>query len=97
MKAPKASRSDCPLKLFSFSDALCVAVLSFINGCIAATVVLIATVSQGIDIQFLYRVLIFAFAVSVVILGIGVMIERSSDIKAWHIANDKKSNETHII
>lgn len=97
MKAPKASRSDCPLKLFSFSDALCVAVLSFINGCIAATVVLIATASEGIDVQFIYRVFICAFAVSVVMLSIGVMIERRGDIKAWHIANDKESNETHII
>lgn len=97
MKAPKASRNDCPLKLFSFSDALCVAVLSFINASIAATVVLIATVSQGIDVQFIYRVLICAFAVSVVMLSIGVIIERSGDIKAWHIANDKESNETNII
>lgn len=97
MKAPKASRSDCPLKLFSFADALCVAVLSFINACIAATVVLIATVSEGIDVQFLYRVLICAFAAFVVILTIGVMIERGVDIKAWHIANDKESNETNII
>lgn len=97
MKAPKASSSDCPLKLFSFSDALCVAVLSFINASIAVTVVLIATASQGIDTQFLYRVLIFAFAVSVVMLSIGVMIERNHDIKEWHIANDKESNETNII
>ena len=97
MKAPKASSSDCPLKIFSFDDALCVAVLSFINACIAPTVVMLATVSQGIDIQFLYRVFICAFAVSVVMLGIGVMIERRGDIKAWHIANDKESNETHII
>lgn len=97
MKAPKASSSDCPLKIFSFDDALCVAVLSFINACIAPTVVMLATVSQGIDIQFLYRVLICAFAVSVVMLSIGVMIERSGDIKAWHIANDKESNETHNV
>lgn len=61
------------------------------------TVVLIATASQGIDTQFLYRVLIFAFAVSVVMLSIGVMIERSGDIKAWHIVNDKESNETHNV
>ena len=97
MKAPKASRNDCPLKMFSFADAWCVACLSFINACIAATVVLIATVSEGIDVQFLYRVLIFAFAVSVVMLSIGVMIERSGDIKAWHIVNDKESNETHNV
>lgn len=97
MKAAKASRSDCPLKIFSFADALCVAVLSFINASIAVTVVLIATASQGIDTQFLYRVLIFAFAVSVVMLSIGVMIERSGDIKAWHIVNDKESNETHNV
>lgn len=83
--------------MFSFADAWCVACLSFINACIAATVVLIATVSEGIDVQFLYRVLIFAFAVSVVMLSIGVMIERSGDIKAWHIVNDKESNETHNV
>lgn len=76
---------------------MCVAVLSFINASIAVTVVLIATASQGIDTQFLYRVLIFAFAVSVVMLSIGVMIERSGDIKAWHIVNDKESNETHNV
>lgn len=97
MKASKASSSDCPLKVFSFDDALCVAVLSFINACVAPTVVLLATASQGIDIQFLYLVFICAFAVSVVMLSIGVMIERRGDIKAWHIANDKESNETHII
>lgn len=97
MKASKASNNDCPLKIFSFSDAWCVAVLSFINACVASTVVLLATASQGIDIQFLYRVFICAFAVSVVMLSIGVMIERRGDIKAWHIANDKESNETHII
>ena len=97
MKASKASSSDCPLKVFSFDDALCVAVLSFINACVAPTVVLLATVSQGIEVQFLYRVFICAFAVSVVMLSIGVMIERRGDIKAWHIANDKESNETRII
>lgn len=97
MKASKASSSDCPLKVFSFDDALCVAVLSFINACVAPTVVLLATVSQGIDIQFLYRVFICAFAVSVVMLSIGVMIERRGDIKAWHIANDKEINDTNII
>lgn len=97
MKAPKASRNDCPLKMFSFADAWCVACLSFINACIAATVVLIATVSEGIDVQFLYRVFICAFAVFIVVLTVGVMIERKHDIKAWHIANDKESNETYII
>lgn len=97
MKAPKVSNNNCPLKIFSFSDAWCVAVLSFINACVAPTVVLLATVSQGIDTQFLYRVFICAFAVSVVMLSIGVMIERRGDIKAWHIANDKESNDTHII
>lgn len=96
-KVPKASRSDCPLKIFSFSDALCVAVASFISACMATTIVLIATVSQGIDIQFLYGVCVFSFAVSIVMLSIGVMIERRNDIKAWHIANDKESNETNII
>lgn len=97
MKAPKSSKDSCPLKIFSFSDAWCVAVLSFINACIAPTVALLATASQGIDIQFLYRVFICAFAVSVVMLSIGVMIERRGDIKAWHIANDKESNETNNI
>ena len=97
MKDQKTSKGSCPLKIFSFSDALCVAVLSFFNACLAATVVLIATASQGIDIQFLYRVFICAFAVSVVMLIIGVMIERRGDIKAWHIANDNESNETNNI
>lgn len=96
-KVPKASRSDCPLKIFSFSDALCVAVASFISACMATTVVLIATVSQGIDVQSLYRMFICAFAVFIVVLTIVVMIERRNDIKAWHIANDKESNETNII
>lgn len=97
MKAPKASRSDCPLKLFSFADALCVAVLSFINASILLTVMFLVTASQGIDIQFLYGVCMFSFAVSIVMLSIGVMIERNHDIKEWHIANDKESNETNII
>ena len=97
MKAPKASNNDCPLKIFSCSDALCVAVLSIINACVAPTVVLLATVSQHIDTQFLYRVFICAFAVSVVMLSIGVMIERKGDIKAWHVVNDKESNKKHII
>lgn len=97
MKAPKASRNDCPLKMFRFADAWCVACLSFINACIAATVVLIATVSEGIDVQFLYCVFICAFAVFIVVLTVGVMIERKHDIKAWHIVNDKENNETHIV
>ena len=97
MKAPKASKGSCPLKIFSFDDALCVAVLSIINACVAPTIVLLATVSQGIDTQFLYLVFICAFAVSVVMLSIGVMIERKGDIRAWHVANDKESNKKHII
>ena len=97
MKAAKASSNKCPLKLFSFADALCVAVLSVINASIALTVALVATASEGIDVGFLYHVAICAFAASIVMLCIGVMIERKHDIKAWHIANDRKSNETHII
>lgn len=97
MKAPKASRSDCPLKIFSVADALCVAVLSFINASMILTIMFLATASQGIDTQFLYGVCAFSFAVSIVMLSIGVMIERRNDIKAWHIANDKESNETNII
>lgn len=97
MKAAKESSNSCPLKLFSFSDAWCVAVLSVINASIALTVALVATVSEGIDVGFLYHVAICAFAVSVVMLSVGVMIERKHDIKAWHIVNDKESNETHII
>lgn len=97
MKAPKASRSECPLKIFSFADALCVAVLSFINASIILTVMFLVTASQGIDIQFLYGVCVFSFAVSVIMLSIGVMIERKNDIKAWHVANDKESNDTNII
>lgn len=97
MKVSKASRSDCPLKLFSFSDAWCVAVLSVINASMLLTIMFLVTASQGIDIQFLYRVCVFSFAVSIVMLSIGVMIERNSDIKAWHIANDKGSNETHNV
>lgn len=97
MKAPKASSSNCPLKIFSFADALCVAVLSFINACMITTVIFLTIASQGIDIQFLYGVCVFSFAVSIVMLSIGVMIERRGDIKAWHIANDKESNETNII
>lgn len=97
MKATKASSNSCPLKLFSFADALCVAVLSIINASILLTVMFVATVSKGIDTQFLFHVLVSAFAMSVVMLSIGVMIERKHDIKAWHIANDRKSNETHII
>lgn len=93
----KAKSSSCPLKLFSFADAWCVACLSVINAAIALTVALVATVSEGIDTQFLYGVCVFAFAVSVIMLSIGVMIERRNDIKAWHIANDKESNETNII
>ena len=97
MKAPKASSNRCPLKIFSFADALCVAVLSFINACTLTTVMLLATASQGIDTPFLYGVCVFSFAVSVAMLSICVMIERKHDIKAWHIANDKESNETRII
>ena len=97
MKAAKASRSECPLKIFSFADALCVAVLSFINASMILTIMFLVTASQGIDIQFLYGVCVFSFAVSVVMLSIGVMIERRNDIKARHIANDKESNETNII
>lgn len=97
MKAAKESSNSCPLKLFSFSDAWCVAVLSVINAGIALTVALVATVSEGIDLGFLYHVAICAFAASVVMLSIGVMIERKHDIKEWHIANDRKSNETHVI
>lgn len=97
MKVPKASRCDCPLKLFSFADALCVAVLSFINASMLLTVLFLATASQGIDVQFLYDICVFSFAVSIAMLSIGVMIERKNDIKAWHIANDKESNETSII
>lgn len=97
MKAPKASSNRCPLKLFSFSDAWCVAVLSVINASIALTVALVATVSKGVDTQFLFHVFACAFPVSVAMLSIGVMIERKHDIKAWHIANDKESNETNII
>lgn len=96
MKAPKASSSDCPLRIFSFADALCVAVLSVINASIALTVALVATVSEGVDTQFLFHVFACAFPVSVAMLSIGVMIERKHDIKAWHIANDKECNETHI-
>lgn len=81
MKAPKASRNDCPLKLFSFADALCVAVLSFINASMITTVIFLTTASQGIDVQFLYGVCVFSFAVSIVMLSIGVMIERNHDIK----------------
>ena len=97
MKAPTASRSDCPLKIFSFADALCVAVLSFINACTLTTVMLLATANQGIHTQFLYGVCVLSFAVSVAMMSIGVMIERKHDIKEWHIANDKESNETRII
>ena len=61
------------------------------------TVMFLVTASQGIDIQFLYGVCVFSFAVSIVMLSIGVMMERNNDIKAWHIANDKESNETNII
>ena len=97
MKAKKASNSSCPLKLFSFADALCVAVLSVINACVLLTVMFVVTVSEGIDTQFLFHVLVSAFAASVVMLSIGVMIERKHDIEAWYIANDRKSNETHSI
>lgn len=97
MKAAKASRSECPLRIFSFADALCVAVLSFINASMLLTVTFLVTASQGIDIQFLYGVFVFAFAVSIVMLSIGVMSERKNDIKAWHIVNDKESNETHNV
>lgn len=97
MKAAKASRNECPLKIFSFADAACVAVLSCINASTILTVMFFVTASQGIDIQFLYGVCVFSFAVSIVMLSIGIMIERRNDIKAWHIANDKESNETNII
>lgn len=97
MKAPKASKGSCPLKIFSFADALCVAVLSFINASMILTVMFLVTASQGIDTQFLYGVCAFSFAVSIVMLSIGVMIERRNDIKAWHIVNDKESNETHNV
>lgn len=94
MKAVKASSNSCPLKLFSFADALCVAVLSVINASFVTTVVLVATISDSVDTSSLFRICMFTFAVSVAMLSIGVMIERKHDIKEWHIANDKESNET---
>ena len=97
MKATKESSNSCPLKVFSFADAWCVAVLSVINASFVTTVVLVATISDSIDTSFLFRIWVFTFAVSIAMLSIGVMIERKHDIKAWHIANDKESNETHII
>ncbi len=97
MKAAKESSNRCPLKLFSFADALCVAGLSVINASFVTTVVLVATVRDSVDTSFLFRICVFTFAVSIAMLSIGVMIERKHDIKAWHIADDKESNETHII